>query len=92
MGKSATVVFLIVATAASVTNADVIWGVPPINLTVEGINAGFSGGEGDPPKYFYPEENQNYLGNLTGVLLLLLQFLSQIYQSLFSHAASFWHP
>lgn len=67
MGKSVSVVFLVAATAASVTNADVTWGVPPIILTSEGINAGFSGGEGDPPKYFYPEEHQDYTGNLTGV-------------------------
>ena len=95
MDKSVIVVFLVAATVVSVTNAKVTWRVPPIILTPEGEKAGFSGGDGDPPKYFYPEEHQDYPGNLTEVSVLITTLLPNLvitYKSLFSRAASFWHP
>ena len=68
MDQSVIVVLLIAATAFSKTNAAVDpWGVPPILLTEEGKLAGFELDENDFTKYFYPEENQNNPGNVTGV-------------------------
>ena len=81
MDKSVIVVFLVAATVASVTNAEVTWRVPPIILTPEGEKAGFSGGDGDPPKYVYPEEDQDNQGNLTEAsvtITVLLQNLVQV--------------
>ena len=60
--------FLFVATVASMTNAEVTWGVPPIILTAEGEKAGFSEEGG---QYFYPEENQNFQ-NLTDVSVVIM--------------------
>ena len=67
MDQSVIVVLLIAATAFSETNAVDPWGVPPILLTEEGKLAGFELDENDFTKYFYPEENQNNPGNVTGV-------------------------
>ena len=83
--------FLVVATVASVTNAEVTWGVPPIILTAEGEKAGFSDLELSPPQFDYPEENDNF-NNLTGVSIAMKNLLKLKDAVPFSLLAPLWHP
>ena len=89
MEKSVIFAFLFVATVASMTNAEVTWGVPPIILTAEGEKAGFSEEGG---QYFYPEENQNFQ-NLTDVsVVIMILFPSKPWGSPFFNLSFILEP
>ena len=73
MAKSVILAFLVAGTVASVTNAEVTWGDPPIILTAEGEKAGFSYEGLDSignSQFSYPEENENF-NNLTEVSIMI---------------------
>ena len=82
MGESVSLVLLIAATtAASVTNAAVTWGAPPVNITTVGEDAGFSvEGSSTAPKYFFPEAHQEHPEDLKSVTKLtdIVRLHSQI--------------
>ena len=73
MARTVILTFLVVGTVASVTNAEVTWGDPPIILTAEGEKAGFSYEGLDSignSQCSYPEENDNF-NNLTEVSIMI---------------------
>ena len=79
MGESVSLVILIAA--ASVTNAAVTWGEPPVNITSEGADAGFSvEGTENVFKYFFPEAHQDHSEDLVSVtkLTYIVRLNSQI--------------
>ena len=91
MDRSVILAFLVVGTVASVTNAEVTWGDPPIILTAEGEKAGFSDLDLSPPQFDYPEKNDNF-NNLTGVSIAMKNLLKLKVAVPVSLLAPLWHP
>ena len=91
MDRTVILAFLVAGTVASVTNAEVTWGDPPIILTAEGEKAGFSDLDLSPPQFDYPEKNDNF-NNLTGVSIAMKNLLKLKVAVPFSLLAPLWHP